>query len=648
MAGNLERTAKLIFSGQDDVSRVMQNIGGNLDSFGADLAGLNDAVGNISQPFADLAKTVAALDLAIAAVGAAMVTVAVQQAGKFSDSFAEIDTLVDASESSMDSFKQSILDYASSSTQSFESVNTAIYQAISLGTYYKDSLAAVNAAEQLAVAGKADLVSTTELLVGSLNAYGASSDQAAKYSDYLFTTVRDGKTSISELGASMSNVTGIAANAGVGFDSLLAAVAALTATGTPTAAAVTGIKAALSNIIAPSKSAEDAAKALGISFNAQALEADGLAGFLQKVYEATDGDIAKMTELFGSTEALNAVMVLGKDSSGVFAKALEDMGTSAGATQAAFETMANNISLVNQQVANSANAALVSIGDPLLDGYRDLADSIVQIFSGITLAVGEGAFDPIFNQMNEGAAQLSGLFSDVADVLPQALENIDLTGVLKAFEGFGQAVAKLFDGVDLTTAEGLTEVLQEIIDTGQGLINFSTGMVGAIGPVVTTFAEWAKSFNDLDADSQTAAGNLTGFMTVVNQLSGPLGTMLDSFGGLSSALNIFATSSLVKSVGALPGLSTALTAAGTAAKSFVGILASPGGLLAVVTALAGTAVVKAIQTFIEWQEAEDEAAAAAQRAADSAANLEAKYADISNQVGITITSVEQFHQLIND
>jgi len=645
---SLEKTAKLIFKGDDQASHVMASLGGHLDDFGSKVSGLNQSVADITSPFADLAGAALKAEAAIAVAGAAMVTMAVNQAGKFSDSFAEISTLVDTTDANLVTFKDSLLDYSKQSSFAFEEINDAVYQAISFGADYTQALDAVATAEKLAIGGKAGLASATELLSGTLNAYGEDVSKAGEYSDMFFTIVKDGKTTIPELAAHLSKVTGIAAAAGIPFGDLGSAIAAITATGAPTSEAITSIKAVISNIIKPTKDAADTAALLGVQFNATALETKGLDGLLAEIYQTTGGNVEQMGKLFGSTEALNAALILGADASGTFARALADMEKATGATDAAYKKMADNIGLANQNVINNARATMIEFGTPLLGSYRDLADGIVAIFQGLSISIGAGAFKPVFDELNKQSAEAAKFLNAMAKALPDAMKNVDLKGLLDSFRDLGKSIAGLFDGVDLTSASGLAAAIQELVNSVEGLTRFTAGIVDGAGPVIKTLVEWAQGFNDLDSETQKSAGQMTGFLAIINQLTGPLDAVMGSVGGISSALNIFASASLVRAITGAGGLSTALANVAAGAGSLITVLTSKGGLLAVVATLATTEVFRAILAFNSWQAAEEELEGSLQRGAVATQALADKYAEISKQTGYVITSSEDFHKLLND
>lgn len=495
----IERTVELIFAGVDRTTPVLSGISSSL-------TGLGDLAETVASPISRVTDAVLAADAALAALGASLVAVSVDQAGRFADGFRGIATLVDASGADLERFRGEILAYSRDSTASLEEVNEATYQAISLGVDYRSALEAVGAAERLAVAGKAELASTLELLVGTLNAYGLGVEEAGRVSDVFFTAVRDGKTTIPELAASLSQVTGVASAAGVPVETLAAAVAALTAAGLPTSQAITGLKAALSNILKPSEQARDLAEELGVGFDVQALAARGLEGVLADVNRATGGNVDSLGKLFGSVEGLNAALVLGQDRSGIFAKALSDMAASAGATQAAYEKMADSFALVNQRVANNVRATLVQIGLPLLDQYGETAAAVTEVLRSIGSSIDAGDFAPLFDALNQAGAALQAFLSDLARALPDALAQVDWDPLIDGLRSLGHTLAGVFDGLDLTQPDQLAQAIQRAVDTLGSLARATEGIALAFRPVADAVAGAIAAFNSLSDDQKVQIG----------------------------------------------------------------------------------------------------------------------------------------------
>ncbi|MFK5926952.1 MAG: phage tail tape measure protein [Desulfuromusa sp.] len=546
---DLQKTVEIIFGGRNELSQVIGNVERSLDS-------LNSA----SQPFADMADNVLRAELAVLALGTAFAGLSIEQAGTFGDQFSEITTLISDNSADLGSYRQSILDYATTSTQSIDSITGAVYSAISAGVEYTDALGVMNTAEQLAVAGKADLNSTLVALAGTLNAYGAEVSAASDYSDTFFTIVKQGQTTIPELATSLSQVTNTAAAAGIPFAELGAAIAALTASGMPTSQAITAIKAALSNIIKPSSEAQKVAADLGIEFNATALRTQGLGGFMQALQDATGGNIETMGRLFGSTEALNGMMVLAGDSSGLFADSLEAMENRSGATAIAFEKMVDAFGLNNQRLVNNLQTVLIGIGTPLLDEYGGVINALVANLQGIGSAINSGDLDGLISIFESALNDIDQLLSGVAAALPDALAGINwdsFTGSLDNLQGsLSGAFAAIFGEIDLSTVEGVEDVIQRVVDLLAGLTNTSAGVVDGMRPLFLALGELADHFATADADGQEFAGKILGIGKSVHEITSVLSSATSAVSGLSNGLLLLGGSSIINSLRGLAAINT--------------------------------------------------------------------------------------------
>lgn len=503
-------TVSIIFQGEDKVTQTIGKISSGLD-------GLGGIVTNAAQPLADLAEGIIAIDAALAGMVAGGLAVAVKESGTFNDLFNEITTLFEAGKEDIAAFRKEILDYGRDSKKSYEDIEASIYNAISAGADYREALDLVSVAEKASIAGKSNLNDALVLIASTLNAYGENFDQAGRYSDVFFKIVEQGQTTLPKLAASLGSVTGLADSAGIPIETLGAAVAALTKATGKTPESITALKAAISNIIKPSGEAEKTAAALGIQFNATALKTKGLEGVLKDVYTATDGNIEKMGKLFGSTEALNAVLILGADKSGNFATALDAMRNAAGATDRAYEKMADNFALYNQNMANNLKATLIDIGTPLLNEYGDIAQGISNIFKGISIGIDDGAFDDVFDALEDFGDRMADFLNKVAKNLPEALDQVDFSGLLEALKDLGAAIGSYFGDIDLTTVEGLRDFIQGVVDGLEGLTNITTGMTEQFRPFIQFIQKAISEVKNMDAETQKGFGNILAAAELVVQ-----------------------------------------------------------------------------------------------------------------------------------
>src|SRR3990172_9259042 len=210
---DLEKTVKIIFGGEDQLSRLVRDVAKPMGDLG-------NVADKLTAPLAEAGKSILKIDAALAALAIGGMAYAIKQAGEFGGAFGEITTLISDTGPPIDKFRRDILDYSIGSVKSIADINAALYASISAGVDYSKSLDFVKEAEKLSVAGRADLGATTKTLISTLNAYGESVDKAGKYSDLMFTTVRVGQTTMEELSSSLAQVTGLAANAGMPFATL--------------------------------------------------------------------------------------------------------------------------------------------------------------------------------------------------------------------------------------------------------------------------------------------------------------------------------------------------------------------------------------------------------------------------------------------
>jgi len=497
---DLTQTLKIVFE-VDGINSVASG----LSSISNGMTTIDSMAREVATPFANVFDWVVKIDGAIATLTAGTLAYAITEAGKFSTSFNEISTLFTTSDSNLNKFKDDILDYATKSTQSIENINQAVYSAISAGTEYSKSLDVVANAEKLAVAGKADLNATTVLLASTMNAYGLSVDEAQRVSDSFFKTVQLGQTTIPELASSIAQVTGVASSAGVNIEQLNAAIAVLTASGMPTSQAVTSIKAALSNIIKPSSEAQKAADTLGIQFDVTALKSKGLAQFLIDVYNATGGNVEIMGQLFGSVEGLNAVLALGANTNGKYTDTLKQMENSAGATEEAFKKMSQNLDLQLQNMQNAFRAFAISFGTNFEDEIGGVLGALGDLFSGFKVSVDSGALDPLIDEIKSQLDDAKRYIESVADVLPEAFENVDLSNLLDSIENLKNALSDFFD-VDLTTESGLTDFLQTATDGFASLLNITSGMIEELKGVWKALEQGIDTFKDVDSEQAKTFG----------------------------------------------------------------------------------------------------------------------------------------------
>lgn len=408
------------------------------------------AIGSAAQT---MAKTsLAAIGGMVTAIGGAA-TAAYKFGTEYETSLAKVSTIADTSKVSLADLSKSIISLSDETGESAAGLNEALYSAISAGADTAHAVDLVGVAVKAARGGFTDTETAVDGLTSALNAYGMATEDAEGLANKFLVTQNLGKTTFGELAGSIGGVAPTAHAAGVSIDELLSGVAALTANGVGTSEAMTGIKAALSNIIKPSSEAAKMAEQLGLDFSTAALQSKGFAGFLEDVKTATGGNMDKMAQLFGSVEALNTILTLTSDQgAALMNKTMQEMATNTTALDDAYEAMSDTAQVSVQKIGNS---------------FKNLGIKIYQDNKG-----------PV--------ADFTGLLADAASDIAQAYDKNGLSGVASQL---GKSLAEI--GVEIASAT------PKLIDAGVNMLQqflngilreiprLSTAGAGIISSIVT-------------------------------------------------------------------------------------------------------------------------------------------------------------------
>lgn len=286
---------------------------------------------------------------------------------QFQQSMKEVATLSSGIKGSLTDYMNQVVDVTKTIPVQANDAAKALYQIVSAGHDGADGMKILEVSAKAAIGGVTDTATAADTITTVLNAYKMDASQAQKVSDLLFTTVRLGKTTFGELGHSIAQAAPIAASYGVEIDQVLAAVASLTKQGTPTAQAMTQIRA---SIIGVSKVLGDGA------FNGRTYQEA-----LEEVANRANSSESKLRELVPEVEAVNAVLGMTGKNAESTASDLEQMGNSAGAAEAAFKEMASSAQNQLQLLQNNITASLRPMGEAILKEVSGIATAFNEAFA---------------------------------------------------------------------------------------------------------------------------------------------------------------------------------------------------------------------------------------------------------------------------
>lgn len=415
------------------------------------------------------AKWGAGLAAGAATAAAGAVAAATHIAAGQETAFAQVKTLLDASSTDYDKYKNDIRAASSEMGVAFDDYAEAVYSSISAGQDQADAIEFTKKAVMLAGGGFTSTANAVDVMTTALNAYGLESSEASNISDMLITTQNLGKTTVDELSASMGKVIPIAQAQGVEFDQLAAGYAVLTKNGVATAEAGTGMKAMLGELgKAGSKTDKILREQTGKSFSELSAEGKTTGDVLQLLQEHADKSGLKLSDLFGSVQAGGAALTLATNGGAEFDEFLQAMGDSSGATENAFNIMADTVEDKMNIVKTSLVNMSASIGDIVLPHVSEFLDLVIENMPLIQSIV-ETAFDVMSSAVSvamDWISQLVGVIKTAADVVVEwvqansgAMDNLTssfqekLDAVVNLFTGFFDLLKNMWEswGSDILT-----------------------------------------------------------------------------------------------------------------------------------------------------------------------------------------------------
>ncbi len=356
-------------------------------STGIDTKGLKAGAAKSKGILAGLTHSISKMDVfAALSVSAAIAFKKItKQAYSFSKdlkaALAEVSTISSYLRNNFDKVENEILQLSKTVPDNANKLTKALYQIVSAGYDGAEAMKILRVSSKLATAGLTDTFTVADALTSIMNAYGDRAGTAERITDKLFTTVKLGKIKMEQLASNLSQVTGLAAQAGVSFDDLVASVAKGTKTIKPEIF-IHSMRSFLTSVIKePAEDAKEIIENLDLDFGIEALKKRGLADFMENLQEKTQGNIKTLQKLFPNIRGLQAFLAAATVEGGKFSDVLDEIKNSTGAANDAFKIMVEEQDNQMKILQNNINAKLKPLGDWILGIANKTAKTLNEMFS---------------------------------------------------------------------------------------------------------------------------------------------------------------------------------------------------------------------------------------------------------------------------
>lgn len=302
----------------------------------------------------------------------------ISASAQFDNSLRKIIGLAGGSEKGVKAFRGQLLALGPAVGKSPQELAEALYFVASAGVDASKQMGVVKVSAQAASAGLGETQVVADAVTSAMNAYGAVNLSAAQATDVLVATVKEGKGEAAAFAPVIGTVASFAAQLGVSFNDVGAALAAQTRLGIPASKAAIQLQALFSGLVKVTPQAEKAFHAVGLSGAGlrKELKEKGLLAVLRTLKERFGDNTVAMAQAFPNIRAIRALFGLIGKQGGETAKIFERMADSSGSLKTAFGAVSKDTAFQFARFNAAVKVSEVLIGAALAPAAAKAAAAI--------------------------------------------------------------------------------------------------------------------------------------------------------------------------------------------------------------------------------------------------------------------------------
>ena len=271
-------------------------------------------------------------------------------------------------------------------------LGTQAYRAYSAGIKDVTEVTEVlTEASKLSYSAIGSVEDAMKVMVDSLRSYQKHGLEAAEAAGVVHNAIRIGITTLGEFGPALARVTTIAEGAGISFESLATAAAALTSTGLETTEAVTWLRGGIVGLTRGGQEFDVVMQHISETTGTTMKSFTDLVGYfngdVQKafkaVYDAVDGDQQKLLQLIGRVEGTQGVMSLATSTAEAYAEGMSQIADSVENNNEAFDKQTEDFNFQWKQVQIMVKDIVIMFGQELLPTVKELLNPVRDILTAV-------------------------------------------------------------------------------------------------------------------------------------------------------------------------------------------------------------------------------------------------------------------------
>lgn len=373
--GQYVSNANQVASATQGINRSTQQAEGSSTSYGRSLTTLGSQMRTAG-------TNAIFLGGALAAPGIAALKVALN----YDTAITKISTLSGVAQEDLGQLREGIAQISSTTAQGPQELADALLAITSTGLRGAAALDVLNSSAKASALGLGETETLGRLLTSTLKAYEKQGLTAARATDILFATVREGGADAAELSGALGRVTGIAATFGISFEQVGAFIATLTRVIPSADEAVTALRGTITALSGDSKQTEQALEGVGLS-SAQLrdiLKNQGLLAVLETLVVKFKDNTAGIQDVIPNVRALAGVLGTAGSQAQGYQTVLEAVTNSQDDFNKAFAQLQETPGFAVQQSIADLQSALINLGAnglPVLVTFVNILSGLIEKFT---------------------------------------------------------------------------------------------------------------------------------------------------------------------------------------------------------------------------------------------------------------------------
>jgi len=370
--GKVEIDFTGIQRGVDAAGRSLTSLENRLKTTGAAVKQVGD---NLSRD----------VTLPLVAVGAA----SYKMASDFEANMQQIVGLVGVSQDQVDAWSKQLITLGPELGRAPNELAKALYFVTSAGLSGQEALDTVTASAKAASAGLGETQIVADAVSSAINAFGKENLTAEQAVGVLVATVREGKAEASEIAPALGSVIPVAAQLGISFDEVGAALAAMTRVGFNAAEGATNLSGIMSAFLKPGKQASETMEKFGLSADEvrKTIDEKGLLVALRLIADRLGDDDEALAAIFPNIRGFRGLLSLvgenAEETEVIFSKLAQ---TTAKDLDTAFTVASKTAKFQMNQAMAELQSTLIVLGGAVLPAIVPVLKDIAAFLRDVAKA----------------------------------------------------------------------------------------------------------------------------------------------------------------------------------------------------------------------------------------------------------------------